>query len=169
MQSWNITTRWERNQNLRYFNSQITFITTLYLAIFYVPYNRFSFVILKLLFLLLFVLAAFRLSAIWLGRHEERQVVFLDCTRLKLHRQIVVFITHAVLEHCHTLQALWKGTTYHISNNFTTTLHLLFCIDRLSLLLFLPAVIKFVVFYAIVASPTDSDKHPKIFQRLYHW
>lgn len=116
-----------------------------------------------------FVLAEFRLFAIWCGRYKEALVVFLDCSRSVRLGQKELATTHVLLEHGHTMEAQWYGLLCQFANIFMKTRHLVARNDSLTLLIFLHAVNKFVVFYAKVASFTDSDRHRKIFQSLYHW
>lgn len=67
----------------------------------------------------------------------------------------------------------WKRNEklcYVISQIILRRLCIWFCCSALfTLLLFLHAVVKFIVIYGTVASSTDSGNHLEIVQSLHHW
>lgn len=101
-------------------------------------------------------------------RDTKELVVLFGCSRFLRHRQIVLATAHAIVEHQYTREAQGRDILHNFTNNFITTLHLVSSNYFLALLLFLHAVLEFAIAYVKAVSSTDSEKHSKIFESLYH-
>lgn len=98
---------------------------------------------------------------------------FFDCMRFIIHRYEICFTTDAAFERHHAMKAEWRvmlcqSQQLCLINNMIS-LHLVSCHAFISLIVFLGAVIIFVVFFAEFVSFAESNQHIKIVQRLYRW